>query len=242
MTGLRSQQERWIKGGAQNARLHLITILRSRIPRGIRGHAVQHLVAGSTYVVILAMLILSVPLAATKNTAITFDYQDFGLPFVLATAALGWTFYVARAPRQSRNFLQFVALLAGFMIFTMGLSVHNGIAAIAGWFGRSGGDFVRTPKAGSTPWNHSAYAGQRINRRVLSELGMIIWLTLGLAVAVVRREPALVPLQLVGLAGTAWVAGLSLWHPLRARAAAGGPAVAGPHSPYVTHPTEELTS
>ena len=84
MTGLRSQQERWIKGGAQNARLHLTTILRSRIPRGIRGHAVQHLVAGSTYIVILAMLILSVPLAATKNTAITFDYQDLGLPFVFA--------------------------------------------------------------------------------------------------------------------------------------------------------------
>ena len=64
---------------------------------------------------------------------------------------------------------------------------------------------------------------------------MIIWLTLGLTVAVVRREPALVPTQLVGLAGTAWVVGLSLWHPLRARAAAGGPAVAGLHHAHVTH-------
>ena len=47
---------------------------------------------------------------------------------------------------------------------------------------------------------------------------MIVWLALGLAVAAVREEPALVPLQLAGLAGTCWVVGLSVWHPLRARA------------------------
>ena len=35
----------------------------------------------------------------------------------------------------------------GFMIFTMGLSVHNGIAAGAGWFGTyTAGDFVELPR------------------------------------------------------------------------------------------------
>ena len=208
MTALRSQQHRWIMGGAQNARLHLGPVLRSRASRAVRWHAVQHLVASSIYVVILIMLILSVPLAAMKNTAITADYQDFGIPFVMATAGLGWALYIARRPRGARELVRFAVLLAAFLTFTMGLAVANGAAALKGWFGHGG--VVRTAKAGSVPWDRSPYAGRRIDRRVLPEIGIVLWLVLGLVVAAVRREPALAPLQLMGLAGTGWVLVLSV--------------------------------
>ncbi|HEV3052032.1 MAG TPA: glycosyltransferase, partial [Longimicrobium sp.] len=61
MSGLRSQQYRWIKGGAQNARLHLARVARSGFPFRVRHHAAQHLLAGSAYVAILGALLLSVP-------------------------------------------------------------------------------------------------------------------------------------------------------------------------------------
>lgn len=228
MGALRSQQHRWIKGGAQNARLHLSSIL--ALP-GIRPrhrwHAAAHLLSGTTYAVILLMLLLTVPLAAVKNTAITTDYVDFGLPFCAATLALGWTMAVAQAPRGWRGWAGFAGLLAAFLVFTMGLAVHNGAAALSGWFGRPGGAFVRTPKSGGDGWQCSAYAVRSVDRRVLGEVAVLAWLGLGLAIAWWRREPALVPIQLMGCAGLVWVLALSLHHPLRARRAA---TVAGRHT------------
>ena len=73
MSALRGQQHRWIKGGAQNARLHLRAVWHHAAPLHVRWHAAMHLVSGSLYAVILTMLAVSVPLAALKNTAITTD-------------------------------------------------------------------------------------------------------------------------------------------------------------------------
>ncbi len=214
---LRSQQHRWIKGGAQNARLHVGAVTRHRAAAHVRLHGAMHLLSGSLYAVILALLFLSVPLAALKNTAIGTDYVDWGMPFVLATLALGWTLAVAHDPRGLRGWWRFARLLPAFLVFTMGLAVHNGLAALSGWFGRPGGEFVRTAKAGDHRWQATAYAGRSVDRRVLREVAFALWLGLGLLVAWWRREPAFVPLQLMGLTGLAWVVVLSVRHPLQAR-------------------------
>jgi hypothetical protein len=238
LAAVRSQQHRWIKGGAQNARLHLGAVLRrSAVPVGVRWHAAAHLVSGSLYAVILAMLVLTVPLAALKNTAVQTDYVDWGMPFAISTVALGWTMAVAADPRSAADWRRFAVLLPAFLVFTMGLSVHNGRAALAGWLGRPGGEFVRTPKAGSAGWR-TAYAAVRVDRRVLHELALLAWLAAGVAVAWVRREPALVPVQLMAMAGLCWVLGLSVWHPVRARRApAPTPTPADPAGGPVTVPT-----
>ncbi|HMM96377.1 glycosyltransferase [Phycicoccus sp.] len=214
---LRGQQHRWIKGGAQNARLHLGAVARHDAPGQVRWHAAAHLLSGTLYTVILAMLTLSVPLAALKNTAVRTEYVDWGMPFTAATLALGWTLAVAHRPRGRRGWLRFGLLLPAFLVFTMGLAVHNGLAALSGWFGRPGGEFVRTAKAGTDGWRTAAYAGRTVDRRVLRELAAAGWLVLGLAVAWWRREPALVPLQLMGLTGLSWVLALSVLHPWQAR-------------------------
>src|SRR6185503_20657443 len=43
MAGFRTQQFRWMKGGAENARLHAATVLRSRSPLMVKIHACAHL-------------------------------------------------------------------------------------------------------------------------------------------------------------------------------------------------------
>lgn len=218
MSGVRSQQHRWITGGAQNARLHLAPVLRRRdLPHPVRHHAAQHLIAGLTYAVILLMLALTVPLAAVKGTTISVEYRDYGAPFVLATVALVATFHDARRPAGWRGHLGFAGLMLAFLVFTMGLAVHNGSAALAGLLGRGGTEFVRTPKAGSRAWTGSRYARARVDRRILRELAMMAWLAGGVAIGLLRHETAFLPVQFLGLAGLAWVIGLSLWHPIRVR-------------------------
>lgn len=218
MNGLRSQQYRWLKGGAQNARRHLAVVLGSRFPRHVRFHAAQHLLAGSAYVVVLGALLLSVPLAALKNTAIVVDYVDYGMPFFASTLALFAVFHGAQRPAPSgvMGHVKFVLSMLVFLTFTMGLSVQNGGAVMAGWLGRRS-VFVRTPKFGNSAWLASAYAGRRIDRRVVWELLVLAALLVGLVVGWRRREFALFPIQLMASAGLMWVVGLSIAHPLRAR-------------------------
>lgn len=213
---LRTQQHRWIKGGAQNARLHLGAVCRHEAPASVRWHAAMHLVSGSLYAAILAMLILSVPLAAVKNTSITTDYTDWGMPFTAATVALGWVLAVAHRPNGRRGWLRFGVMLPAFLVFTMGLAVHNGSAAISGWAGR-GGEFVRTAKAGAGAWPAAAYARRVVDRRVLPELALVAWLLAGLAIGWQRGQTAFAPLQLMALAGLTWVLTLSVRHPWQAR-------------------------
>jgi len=216
MTGLRGQQHRWLKGGAQNARLHLAAVLRSGLRREVRRHAAQHLLAGSTYLVILTAVLLSVPLAALKNTAIGVDYTDYGAPFAVSTVALVGAFHAARRPRGPTGLMRFARDMARFMVFTMGLSVHNGSAVLAGWFGR-GGEFVRTPKSGSGAWGTNAYTGRRVDRHVVREVAVLTVLIAGLVIGWQRREFAMFPLQLMAATGVGWVLALSVWHPARAR-------------------------
>jgi cellulose synthase/poly-beta-1,6-N-acetylglucosamine synthase-like glycosyltransferase len=240
VSGLRSQQYRWIKGGAENARLHLLRVMRSGLPFRVRHHAAQHLVAGSAYVAILGAVLLSVPLAALKNTSIRTDYVDYGIPFFTSTLALFAVFRGAQRPpvRGVAGHLRFVRDMLVFLVFTMGLSVHNGSAALSGWLGRRSA-FVRTPKSGSAGWWGTAYAGRRVDRRVIRELLVLAWLAAGLAVGWRRGEFALYPLQLMSFLGLAWIAGLSIAHPLRARRRA---RQAGGAAGTATPPTREAVA
>jgi cellulose synthase/poly-beta-1,6-N-acetylglucosamine synthase-like glycosyltransferase len=218
MNGFRGQQYRWTKGGAENARKHLAGVLGSGLPRRVRLHGVQHLVAGSAYLAILGALLASVPLAALKNTAIALDYTDWGLPFVSATLALFAVFHGAQSPAPvgPLGHLRFVGSMLVFLVFSMGLSVHNGGAALSGWLGRRS-PFVRTPKAGDDVATASVYAARRLDRRLVREVLVLTALLVGLVVGWRRRQFALFPIQVMASAGIVWVVGLSLVHARRAR-------------------------
>lgn len=222
MNGFRSQQYRWTKGPAQNARKHLPSIVRSELPVEVKLHAAQHLLASSVYLVILAAVSASVALAALKNTAISADYVDFGLPFLLSNVALLVVFHASRHPRPTGvvGKLRFLAELARFMIFTMGMSLHNGLAAVSGWSGRTS-PFVRTPKLGPVGLGVSAYVRRSIDRRVVLDVAALAVVVAGIALGLARREYAFVPLQLMAATGLAWVVWLSVGHALGARRSAG---------------------
>lgn len=217
MPGVRSQQRRWIKGGAENARLHLGAVLRSKQPSSRRLHACAHLLSSSLYLVVLTAILLSVLLTFLKNTYIETDYLHFGLPFLVATCCLARVYYVAQGTGAYRAWgkLRFVAFMVLFLVFTLGLSVQCGIAALQGWLGRRS-EFVRTPKHGTgntgIHWTKNRYVKRHIDRDVVVEACVVLLILAALVHGVRHNEFGLVPLQLMAAAGIIWVIGLSLWH------------------------------
>ncbi|MEY3367481.1 MAG: hypothetical protein RI973_636 [Bacteroidota bacterium] len=148
--GLRSQQYRWMKGGAETARKLLGRVWRSELRFSSRLMASFHLLGSSVYLPLLAMLLLSWPLLLSGEA-----YFPNRLVTVLSLAGLLSLFIVQFAanvwmPRASLGekccrTAGFVLLFPLFLSFSLGLSIHNFAAVAAGWAGRKS-EFVRTPK------------------------------------------------------------------------------------------------
>lgn len=220
----RSQQFRWMKGGAENARLHVANILRAELPWRVKLHALEHLLSSSVYLVLLGAIVLSVPLAFLKNTTITMDYVHFGMVFFISTIALGGVYYSSRGASVARlsGKLAFVPMMLMFLVFTMGLSLHNGLAALRGWWGERT-EFQRTPKYGrlgaSRQWATSTYAPRRLPWGLLAELGLASYVLVGIVRGIRVQDYGLLPLQIMALFGLSVLLSMSMTDYLLARLA-----------------------
>lgn len=147
--GLKSQQFRWMKGGAENSRKLLPTILKSNLPFVTKFHSTMHLMASGIFLVIFGVAITSVPVLYAL------DYYHLKATFLgfclLGTLAVVSVFYEANIMTcwKEKNvkypFFRFLFLFPVFMGLSMGMSLHNSIAVLQGYRGKKS-SFVRTPK------------------------------------------------------------------------------------------------
>src|SRR5207248_2724878 len=213
MGAFRAQQLRWRRGGAQNARLHLGAVLRSRLPWMVKAHACAHLLASSVYLLILAVIVLSVPLGAMGN-AVTRAYSHRYAALFLLTIPVAAAL-LHEAQDRPYTLPRFVALVAAWFLFSLGMTLHFASAAVRGWVGGAG-EFVRTPKYGIVgargEWSASAYAGRKLPAAIWLEAAMMAFLALGLVGGWVSGDFAFYPVQLMAFCGLGWVLGLSLRH------------------------------
>lgn len=215
LAAFRSQQFRWMKGGAENARLHVRNIARSSLPWRTKVHACAHLLSSSVYLVLLGALVLSVPMTFLKNTWIRPDYVHFGMVFFGATIALVLVYHASRGAeaRGLSGKLRFAGMMALFLVFTMGLALHNGVAVVRGWLGERS-EFKRTPKYGALvhgrAWAKSEYVLRRLEPIVLGEIALLTYLLVGIGHGVRVEDYGFVPIQAMAIAGLAWVLGLTL--------------------------------
>jgi cellulose synthase/poly-beta-1,6-N-acetylglucosamine synthase-like glycosyltransferase len=149
MHGLKSQQFRWMKGGAENARKLIPAVYKSGISATKKLHAVIHLLSSSVYLAIFILGILSVPTLFLLES-IHFNMNYFWM-FVVGLPTLAWISFVANRDTMwtgKSSFYQFITFLVSFPVFlsfSMGLSLHNSIAVLQGYAAIKG-VFVRTPK------------------------------------------------------------------------------------------------
>ncbi len=149
MYGLKSQQFRWMKGGAENSRKLLPIILKSNLPISTKFHAFMHLVSSGIFLIIFWVALISVPvLFSMDNMELKATFLGFCL---LGTLAVMSVFYEAnnmmcwKEKNIKNKFLRFLILFPTFMAISMGFSFHNSIAVLEGYFGKKSA-FIRTPK------------------------------------------------------------------------------------------------
>lgn len=157
LRSLRSQQFRWMKGQAQNARALLPVIVRARLGLRVKVHACAHLLQGALYPVILAETALAVAVAALVANDRVGTWALFS-PALLAFVLLAPIYYLPFRRVQGRGAHTFLAQYVPFLVLATGLTVHNCVAVISGFLSR-GGEFARTPKGGlrRTVTGRSAY-------------------------------------------------------------------------------------
>lgn len=148
MNGLKSQQFRWMKGGAENARKLIPYILKSDLPLIHKLHATSHLLSSSVFLVIFILAVLSVPTLFLVGT-VGIGLRIYWI-FMISLLTVGAVYFVAnRDTRRDepgiKAFLRFIVMFPVFLSLSMGLSLHNSIAVVQGLRGRKS-PFVRTPK------------------------------------------------------------------------------------------------
>ena len=149
MNGLKSQQFRWMKGGAENARKLIPAVIRSSIPFSQKIHAITHLLSSSIFLVVFVLAVLSVPTLFLVST-IHLDMRNYWV-FLVGILSVALVYFVANSdttwqdiPVLKRIGL-FILIFPLFLSLSMGLSLHNSIAVIQGYRGKKSA-FVRTPK------------------------------------------------------------------------------------------------
>ena len=175
MNGLRSQQYRWMKGGAENAKKLIKKLWKSDLNNLKKIHSTFHLLSSSVFIFIFLLGIVSIPMLFTIDH-IRLNTSFFGY-FLSSLISIIAVYFVANVliawPKKHfvLRILKFLTLFPIFLSLSMGLSLHNTIAVISGWKGRQS-DFIRTPKYGISK-NNDSFAGKKYFK---SDLSPIVWL------------------------------------------------------------------
>jgi cellulose synthase/poly-beta-1,6-N-acetylglucosamine synthase-like glycosyltransferase len=153
MSSLKSQQFRWMKGGAETAKKMLPTVWKSHLTLWQKIQATVHLLSSTVFVFVFIAGVFSVPLLFVLGDLIEQGFsKHFFAWFMIGLLSIIAVYYTANlqspARHQEEDFgksiYKFIFLFPLFLALSMGLSLHNSVAVIQGYRGKS--PFVRTPK------------------------------------------------------------------------------------------------
>ena len=152
MNSLKSQQFRWMKGGAETAKKMLPTVWKSDLKFWQKMQATSHLLASTVFVFVFLTGVFSVPLLFFLGDLFEQGFRrDFFAYFLTGLLSIMAVYYVGnvQAPIHKESFprllYKFLFLFPLFLALSMGLSLHNSIAVLQGYLGKKS-PFVRTPK------------------------------------------------------------------------------------------------
>ena len=197
MPAIKSQQYRWNKGAAETSRKNLGRVYKQKLPLSTKLHATFHLLNSSVFLILLIVAILSIPLLLIK-----YNHPQLHLLFKIANLfllgffSIGFYFWVAskKAPftRIKENFAK---TFLSFMTISMGLSLHNGIAVLEGFFGRKT-PFIRTPKFNSSNTDsgnkNNVYVNNKISASSIAELLLGIYFIGAIALGIYLEDYGLI--------------------------------------------------
>lgn len=174
MSALKSQQHRWMKGGAECFIKMRKRILRTKgVKLGDRLHAMSHLFNSSVFVFILLISLLSLPVLHVKDSFSDLNYVlQYGVIFLISTLFLMFYYWHAYRDKTANTFtsiFRFIGRFFQFLIVSMGLSLNNTVAVLEGYMGIKS-SFVRTPKFNVSV--KSEFKGNKYDKKKLSLLNI----------------------------------------------------------------------
>jgi hypothetical protein len=188
----------------------------------VKLHACAHLLESGVYLPILALPLLTVPLALLQQRGLVSAWAFFNPVFVLSAVLLIVVYFAPRRgrPAGARGIVDYAILWVGFLVVTMGLSLHNSVAVLSGFLGRPS-EFVRTPKRdlhARPAWRRNdAYLPRGLDRVAALEALVWLYLAAGLAWGALHRSlhflwaPAIVFLGLTYVLGGSLRDALAQW-------------------------------
>lgn len=217
MPAFKSQQYRWMKGAAECARKNLWKVFKNEALRfSTKTHAAFHLLNSGVFIAVFVMALLSIPALLITHESPRFNsvlgiFQFFQLSVVILLGFYGTTHY------GRKSLFELAWQLPLFLSVIMGLSLHNSIAVIEGYFGKKT-PFVRTPKWGIVQhqgnWQQKKYLVRSLNPLTWLELGLVLYFGFGLALGLYWQTYSLVGLHSMLVLGYGFVGYYSVKHSL----------------------------
>lgn len=193
MNAIKSQQYRWNKGGAETARKNFKQVLFSSLTWINKTHAFFHLFNSSVFVCLLIASILSVPMLYIKSRHPEIGWIfDLGIIFILGFFSITLFYWIStKRFYQSHPSKTFFSLYPRFLMVSMGLSLHNGIAVLEGLLGYKT-PFIRTPKFNVShkgdSWKGNDYVKIKLSGITILEGVLCLYFLFGIAAGVYLHD------------------------------------------------------
>lgn len=220
MNALKTQQYRWTKGAAECTRKNLPKLIKSKeVKLNTKVNGVFHLLNSTVFICIVITSLLSIPILVIKHKFPEYQwlYNVAGI-FLLGVVCLIIFYYVSYSKKHSigvKSTIGFIFKFPLFLSVSMGLSLHNGIAAFEGLIGRKS-PFVRTPKFNivnqKDDWKKNKYVSGKIGGLTILEMMLSIYFGFGLVLSFKYADFGLFPFLLMLTFGYAFVSILSVKH------------------------------
>jgi len=188
MNALKSQQYRWMKGAAECARKLFRQVLRTPgVSFSMKLHAFFHLFSSATFILVLLLGIMSVPLIYIRNQHPEWEWAFYVINLFQFNLLILITFYgIPFWLFERENKARIIWYFPMYSSLMMGLSLHNTIAVIEGYAGRKT-PFVRTPKfnvkAAHDRWDANKYVSRQLSWLTLAEGLLMLYFFGGLVLA-----------------------------------------------------------
>ena len=213
ISAARSQQFRWNKGGAENFRKSVASVVSAKnISLKTKFHGVMHLLNSSMFLCVFIVAVLSIPMLYIKNTyghlAWVFEVTSF---FIISTIILFicyWFTYKSIQGSSFDNFVDYIKLFFTFFSVALGFSLHNSVAVLEGHMGKRS-EFVRTPKFNinslTDTWKGNKYLAKKLSPNMVIEFGLMVYFLFGMYSAIPLNDFGLFPFHLMLFLGFGFV-------------------------------------
>ncbi|MCM4150713.1 glycosyl transferase family 2 [Arenibacter sp. N53] len=213
ISAARSQQFRWNKGGAENFRKTVWSVVSAKnISFKTKFHGVMHLLNSSMFLCVFLVALLSIPMMYIKNT---FDHLGWIFEatkfFILSTVILFvcyWFTYKSIQGSSFDNFVDYIKIFFTFFSVALGFSLHNSIAVLEGHMGKRS-EFVRTPKFNlnsiKDSWKGNKYLATKLSPNMILEAALMLYFLFGMYSAIPLNDFGLFPFHFMLFLGFGYV-------------------------------------